>query len=312
MVSLNYVYPEIDLLQKKNTEEVFIRDVISSEIYRNNDYKLPIVLGVGEDNENIIEDLTKMPHLLIAGDSNQGKSMLLHSIIISLLCKKGPGELQFVLIDTKMIEFNKYNSLRNHFLLRKEGEEGAVITELGDSVAEILESLHKEMDKRFLQLKDTHTNSISEYNDKYKAEKIKTKHDKMPYIVVVVDELADSMMIAGDTVLKHLHPLLWLGRAIGIHVIISTQRPSKDVLSNSMIINMPAHIAFKMKSTKESEFVIGCKDACKLSGSRDLLFSNNGELKRLRNVYIDVSDVEATIKHIASQPCLSSPYYLSL
>lgn len=295
----------------KDPQTVSMRTIIESRKYHECKYELPIALGSTIDNQVYIADLAKMPHLLVAGATGQGKSVGLNAMIASLLYRKHPAELKFVLVDPKMVEFSLYRALENYYLAKIEGEEDAVITR-PEKVVATLSSLCVEMDARYELLKAAGVRNIKEYNAKFKKRVLNPEkgHKFMPYIVVVVDEFADLIMTAGKEVETPIARLAQKARAIGIHVILATQRPSANVITGVIKANFPARIAFKVSSGIDSKTILDCTGAQQLIGRGDMLISNNSELERVQCAFIDTPEVTAICNHIASQQGYSSAMIL--
>lgn len=295
----------------KDPQVVSMRPIITSNTFQTGKYELPLALGSTIDNRVYMADLTKMPHLLVAGATGQGKSVGLNAIIASLLYSKHPAELKFVLIDPKMVEFSLYQSLEKHYLAKLPDEEEAVITR-PEKVVATLSSLCVEMDARYDLLKLAEVRNIKEYNAKFVARKLNPNkgHRFMPYIVVIVDEFADLIMTSGREVETPIARLAQKARAIGIHVILATQRPSADVITGVIKANFPARIAFKVASGVDSRTVLDATGAEHLIGRGDMLISNNSEMERVQCAFIDTPEVTAICQHIKEQVGYSHPYLL--
>ena len=294
----------------KDPQVVSMRTVLQSRKYADCRYKLPIALGSTISNEVYIADLAKMPHLLVAGATGQGKSVGLNAIIASLLYRKRPDELKFVMVDPKMVEFSLYATIEQHYLAKLPGEEDAIITDM-KKAAETLLSLCVEMDARYQLLKGNSRN-VEEYNEKVLSGKLNSLdgHRYLPYIVVIVDEFADLLMTVGKEVEKPIARLAQKARAVGIHVIIATQRPSTDVITGVIKANFPARIAFKVSSGVDSKTILDTTGAQQLIGRGDMLASNNSEITRVQCAFIDTPEVEEICEYIASQPHAPGPYIL--
>lgn len=295
----------------KNPQMVSMRTVISSRKYRESKYDLPLAIGSTISNQVYIADLAKMPHLLVAGATGQGKSVGLNAIITSLIYRKHPAELKFVLVDPKMVELSLYSVLEKHYLAKMPGEERAIITDMSKVVA-TLSSLCVEMDDRYTLMMKANTRNLKEYNEKYLNNKLNPAdgHRFMPYIVVVVDEFADLMMTAGKEVEKPIARLAQKARAIGIHLIIATQRPSTDVITGMIKANFPARIAFKVSSGVDSKTILDSTSAHMLIGRGDMLISNGNDLVRVQCAFIDTPEIEKICHFIATQPGLPDAYLL--
>lgn len=296
----------------KDPQIVSMRTVITSRKFQECKYELPIALGSTINNEVYIADLTKMPHLLVAGATGQGKSVGLNAIITSLLFRKHPSELKFVLVDPKMVELSLYSAIEKHYLARMPGEDDAIITDVSAKVIPALNSLCVEMDDRYQLLKAARVRAIKEYNQKFLAGELRSDegHRFMPYIVVVVDEYSDLVMTAGKEIEKPIARLAQKARAIGIHLIVATQRPSTDVVTGMIKANFPARIAFKVSSGVDSKTILNTTEAQQLIGRGDMLIANGSELVRVQCAFIDTPEVEDICTFISQQPCNDEPYIL--
>ena len=281
---------------------VSMRTLLSSEKFIHNSYSLPIAIGKKIDNENFIVDLTSMPHLLMAGATGQGKSVGLNAILVSLLYKKHPSQLKFVLIDPKKVELSIYRHIEKHFLAKLPGEEDAIITDT-KKVINTLNALCIEMDNRYDLLKEAGARNIKEYNDKFTRRRLNPQkgHQYLPFIVLVIDEFADLIMTAGKEVEMPIARLAQLARAVGIHLIIATQRPSVNIITGTIKANFPARIAFKVSSKIDSRTILDAGGAEQLIGKGDMLISYNGELTRLQCAFVDTPEVEKVVDFIADQ-----------
>ena len=295
----------------KTKQTVSMRTVIKSRKYQESKYKLPIALGSTISNEVYIADLAKMPHLLVAGATGQGKSVGLNAIIASLLYRKTPDELKFVMVDPKMVEFSLYSKIESHYLAKIPDSDDAIITDM-DKVVATLSSLCVEMDDRYQLLKAAHTRNIEEYNDKIKERKLNPAegHRFLPYIVVVVDEFSDLIMTAGKEVEIPIARLAQKARAVGMHVIIATQRPSTNVITGIIKANFPARIAFKVSSGVDSKTILDTPGAQQLIGRGDMLISNNAPMVRVQCAFIDTPEVEEICDYINRQPYGQGAYML--
>lgn len=295
----------------KDQQTVSMRTVIKSRAYQESRFKLPIAMGSTISNEVYIADLAKMPHLLVAGATGQGKSVGLNAIIASLLYRKTPDELKFVMIDPKMVEFSLYAKIEKHYLAKIPGAQDAIITDM-DKVVATLSSLCVEMDNRYQLLKDAHTRNLVEYNDKIKEKKLNPLegHRFLPYIVVVVDEFSDLIMTAGKEVEIPIARLAQKARAVGIHVIIATQRPSTNVITGIIKANFPARIAFKVSSGVDSKTILDTTGAQQLIGRGDMLISNSTPMVRVQCAFIDTPEVEEICDYIERQPYAQGAYEL--
>lgn len=281
---------------------VSMRGVIGSTKFQNADMQLPIAFGRNIQNEVFVADLAKMPHLLMAGATGQGKSVGLNAILVSLLYKKHPSEVKFVLVDPKKVELSIYKTIERHFLAKIPGDADAIITDT-KLVVNTLTSLCKEMDDRYDLLKDAQVRNIIEYNQKFKDRKLNPEngHRFLPYIVVVIDELADLMMTAGKEVELPIARLAQLARAIGIHLILATQRPSVNIITGTIKANFPARVAFRVSQKIDSRTILDANGADQLIGKGDMLFSNGNDLIRLQCAFVDTPEVDAIANFIGAQ-----------
>ena len=281
---------------------VSMKTLISSEKFTHNNFSLPIAIGKKIDNENFIVDLASMPHLLMAGATGQGKSVGLNAILVSLLYKKHPSQLKFVLIDPKKVELSVYRHIEKHFLAKLPGEDEAIITDT-KKVINTLNALCIEMDNRYDLLKEAGARNIKEYNEKFSKRRLNPQkgHQYLPFIVLVVDEFADLIMTAGKEVEMPIARLAQLARAVGIHLIIATQRPSVNIITGTIKANFPARIAFKVSSKIDSRTILDAGGAEQLIGKGDMLISYNGEITRLQCAFVDTPEVEKIVDFIADQ-----------
>ena len=281
---------------------VSMKTLLASEKFQNSNYSLPIAIGKRIDNELYIVDLATMPHLLMAGATGQGKSVGLNAILVSLLYKKHPSQLKFVLVDPKKVELSIYRSIEKHFLAKLPGEEESIITDT-KKVVHTLNALCIEMDNRYDLLKEAGCRNIKEYNEKFIARRLNPEkgHQFLPFIVLVVDEFADLIMTAGKEVEMPIARLAQLARAIGIHLIIATQRPSVNIITGTIKANFPARIAFKVSSKIDSRTILDAGGAEQLIGKGDMLISHNGELTRLQCAFVDTPEVDAITDFIGDQ-----------
>ncbi|MES2799911.1 MAG: DNA translocase FtsK [Bacteroidota bacterium] len=294
-----------------NPEMVSMRSLIASEKFQNSDFELPIVMGKTITNETFCFDLTKMPHLLVAGATGQGKSVGLNAILISLLYKKHPAQVKFVLVDPKKVELTLFNKIERHFLAKLPGEGEAIITDTSKVVA-TLNSLCMEMDDRYELLKEAGCRTIKEYNTKFIARRLNPEkgHRYLPYIVVLIDEFADLIMTAGKEVEHPIARIAQLARAIGIHLIVATQRPSVSVITGMIKANFPARIAFRVLSQIDSRTILDASGANQLIGRGDMLISTGSDLKRLQCGFVDTPEVEAICDFIGNQRAYPDAYLL--
>ena len=281
---------------------VSMKTLLISEKFKNNNFSLPIAIGKKIDNENFIVDLASMPHLLMAGATGQGKSVGLNAILVSLLYKKHPSQLKFVLVDPKKVELSIYKKIERHFLAKLPGEEDAIITDT-KKVVHTLNALCIEMDNRYDLLKEAGCRNIKEYNEKFISRKLNPEkgHQFLPFIVLVVDEFADLIMTAGKEVEMPITRLAQLARAIGIHLIIATQRPSVNIITGTIKANFPARIAFKVSSKIDSRTILDTGGAEQLIGKGDMLISYNGEVVRLQCAFVDTPEVDKIVDFIGDQ-----------
>jgi len=294
----------------KNREMVPVRAVIGSEKFQKSTYDLPITLGKTISNEIFVADLAKMPHLLMAGATGQGKSVGLNMLLTSLIYKKHPATLKFVLVDPKKVELSLFNKLERHFLACLPDSAEAIITDT-KKVVSTLNSLCKEMDLRYDKLKDAGCRNIKEYNQKFINRRLNpNEHDFMPYIVLVIDELADLMLTAGKEVEHPIARLAQLARAIGIHLVVATQRPSVNVITGTIKANFPARLSFKVMSKIDSRTILDAGGADQLVGMGDMLLSMGSEVIRLQCAFVDTPEVEDICDFIGNQQGYSSAYLL--
>jgi len=281
---------------------VSMRTLLSSDKFQHNHFNLPIALGKKIDNENFIVDLTSMPHLLMAGATGQGKSVGINAILVSLLYKKHPSQLKLVLVDPKKVELSIYRTIERHFLAKLPGEEEAIITDT-KKVIHTLNALCIEMDNRYDLLKEAGARNIKEYNEKFVKRKLSPQkgHQFLPFIVLVIDEFADLIMTAGKEIEMPIARLAQLARAVGIHLIIATQRPSVNIITGTIKANFPARIAFKVSSKVDSRTILDIGGAEQLIGKGDMLISYNGELTRLQCAFVDTPEVEDVTEFIGDQ-----------
>ena len=290
---------------------VSMKTLLSSEKFQNNNFSLPIAIGKKIDNENFIVDLTTMPHLLMAGATGQGKSVGLNAILVSLLYKKHPSQLKLVLVDTKKVELSIYKTIENHFLAKLPGEEDAIITD-NKKVVHTLNALCIEMDNRYDLLKEAGCRNIREYNEKFVARKLNPEkgHQFLPFIVLVVDEFADLIMTAGKEIELPIARLAQLARAVGIHLIIATQRPSVNIITGTIKANFPARVAFKVSSKIDSRTILDMGGAEQLIGKGDMLISYNGDIVRLQCAFVDTPEVDKIVDFIGEQRGYPQPFLL--
>ena len=295
----------------KTPTMVSMKSVIGSAKFQEAEMELPIALGKTISNETFVVDLAKMPHLLMAGATGQGKSVGLNAVLTSLLYKKHPAEVKFVLVDPKKVELTLFNKIERHYLAMLPDTEDAIITD-NAKVVNTLNSLCVEMDNRYSLLKDAMVRNIKEYNDKFKARKLNPEngHRFLPYIILVVDEFADLIMTAGKEVEIPIARLAQLARAIGIHLIIATQRPSVNVITGLIKANFPARIAFRVTSKIDSRTILDTQGADQLIGRGDLLYTNGNDVVRVQCAFIDTPEVEKITDFIGSQKAYATAYLL--
>jgi len=295
----------------KNREMVSMRSVLATERFQKTDKDLPIAIGKTISNELLVIDLAKMPHLLVAGATGQGKSVGLNVILTSLLYKMHPSQLKFVLVDPKKVEMSLFSKIERHYLAKLPNSEEAIITDT-KKVVHTLNSLCIEMENRYEILKDAGVRNLKEYNVKFIARKLNPKegHRFLPYIVLVIDELADLMMTAGKEVETPIARLAQLARAIGIHLVVATQRPSVNVITGVIKANFPARLSFRVTSKVDSRTILDSGGADQLVGMGDMLFSSGSDVIRLQSPFVDTPEIEKVCEFIGSQRGYSSAYML--
>ena len=314
-----YEFPTIDLLLDYTEEKslskskiVTLKEVILSDRFQDCQYDLPIALGKDTNNETIVADLSRLPHLLIAGSPGMGKRPCINSIVVSLLYKKRPEELKFVFIDTRKVEYCEYRCISNHYLAKLPNVDNPIVDFIRDAV-NTLESLRSELEDRYDLLRKAGACNIKDYNAKYDKGNLSSTdgHRRLPYIVVVIDELRDLILTVGRSAELTIISLAKLSRAVGIHLILCTERPSFDVITGAIAVNFPAHIAFRVYNTEESHAILYQSGAEQLLGDGDMLLSIEGaDLIRLQGAFIGSSEVESVTRHIAAQPGFSQPLLL--
>lgn len=295
----------------KNPQTVSIRSILSSKAYHESTAELPVALGTTISNDVYVTDLTKMPHLLVAGATGMGKSVGLNTIIASLLYKKHPAELKFVLVDPKMVEFSLYKCLERHFLAKLPEEDSAIITDSNKVVA-TLNSLCVEMDSRYELLSMAGMRGIKEYNQKFISRRLNPEkgHRYLPYIVVIIDEFADLILTAGRDVETPISRIAAKARAVGIHMILATQRPSVNVITGTIKANFPARMAFRVTQMNDSRTILDRPGAEQLVGRGDMLMSRDGTINRVQCAFIDTDEVERICKSISDQIGYPNAYEL--
>jgi S-DNA-T family DNA segregation ATPase FtsK/SpoIIIE len=295
----------------KNPTMVSMKSVIGSAKFQEAEMELPIAFGKTISNETFVVDLAKMPHLLMAGATGQGKSVGLNAVITSLLYKKHPAEIKFVMVDPKKVELTLFNKIERHYLAKLPDSDDAIITD-NAKVVNTLNSLCVEMDNRYNLLKDAMVRNIKEYNDKFKSRKLNPEngHRFLPYIILVVDEFADLIMTAGKEVEMPIARLAQLARAVGIHLIIATQRPSVNVITGLIKANFPARIAFRVSSKIDSRTILDGAGADQLIGRGDMLYTNGNDMVRVQCAFVDTPEVEKIVDYIGSQKAYATAYLL--
>lgn len=295
----------------QNPEMVPMKNILASEKFKSSQFELPIALGKTISNEIFIADLAKMPHLLMAGATGQGKSVGLNAVLVSLLYKKHPSQVKFVLVDPKKVELTLFNKIERHFLAKLPNSEDAIITD-NTKVIHTLNSLCIEMDNRYALLQDAQVRNIKEYNTKFVNRKLNPNdgHKFLPYIVLVVDEFADLIMTAGKEVETPIARLAQLARAIGIHLIIATQRPSVNIITGTIKANFPARIAFRVTSKIDSRTILDSGGADQLIGRGDMLLSTGNDLIRIQCAFVDTPEVEKITEFIGNQRAYPSAFML--
>ncbi len=295
----------------RKKEIVSLRSILESDRFQKAKMALPVALGKTISNESYIADLATMPHLLMAGATGQGKSVCLNSILVSLLYCKHPAELKFVMIDPKKVELSLFNTIEMHYLAKLPGAEEAIVTDT-KQVVQTLNALCIEMDQRYDLLKNAHVRNIKEYNRKFKQRKLNPLkgHRFLPYFVLVIDEFADLIMTAGKEVEMPIARLAQLARAIGIHLIIATQRPTVNIITGTIKANFPVRIAFRVTSKVDSRTILDTGGANQLIGRGDMLVSNGGNIVRLQGAFVDTPEVDKITEFIGKQRGYPSPFLL--
>lgn len=294
-----------------NPEMVSMRSILASEKFQSSKLDLPIALGKTISNEIYIADLAKMPHLLMAGATGQGKSVGINALLVSLLYKKHPSQLKFVLVDPKKVELTLFKKIERHFLAKLPGDGEAIITDT-KKVINTLNSLCIEMDQRYDLLKDAQVRNLKEYNQKFVQRRLNPNegHRFLPFIVLVIDEFADLMMTAGKEVETPIARLAQLARAIGIHLVVATQRPSVNIITGTIKANFPARLAFRVTSKIDSRTILDTGGADQLIGRGDMLLSTGSDLIRLQCAFVDTPEVEKITEYIGSQRGYASAHIL--
>ena len=295
----------------KDPQIVSMQSVIASKRFKECNYDLPVALGRTITNEIFMFDLCKMPHLLVAGATGQGKSVGLNAIITSLLYKKHPSEMKMVLIDPKMVEFNIYSTIEKHYLAKLPDSEKAIITDV-TQVTQTLNSLTKEMDDRYELLMQAHVRNIKEYNKKFVKRRLNPNkgHRYLPYIVVVIDEYGDLIMTAGKEIEMPIARIAQKARAVGMHMVIATQRPTTNIITGTIKANFPARMAFRVTSNIDSRTILDMGGANQLIGRGDMLFSQGSDLIRIQCAFVDTPEVEGIAQYIGKQRGYESAFQL--
>jgi len=297
-------------IPNRDRELVRLREVLGTAKFRDTDMVLPMPMGKTIEGEVFLADLTKMPHLLIAGATGSGKSVGLNSLITGLIYACHPMNLRFVVIDPKKIELQQYTALETQFVAQPEDVDQTVITDI-EEASGVLKSVEKEMEERYDLLSDASVRGIEGYNEKFKAGELSPSdgHRHMPYIVVVVDELADLMMAVGDDIEGPIARLAQMARAVGIHLVLATQRPSVDVITGVIKANFPSRIAYEVASMADSRTILDQGGAEGLVGNGDLLYLSGSDLRRLQGPFVSVEEVEDVVEFVSEQPGVT-PYML--
>jgi len=295
----------------KNKKIVHIKSVLNTKKFVETDYHLPVAFGKTIENDVFMIDLTRMPHLLMAGATGSGKSVGINTIITCLLYKLSPEKLKFVMIDPKKIELSLYRNIENHFLAKLPGAEEPIVTDTSRAL-ETLNSTCREMDERYDLLKMAMVRDIKDYNEKFKKGELDEElgHRYLPYIVVIIDELADLMMTAGKQIEEPIARLAQLARAIGIHLVVATQRPSVNVITGTIKANFPARIAYQVASKVDSRTILDTGGADQLIGRGDMLFTNGGGMTRIQNAFVSTEEVERITAFIGKQRGYNKPFHL--
>ena len=294
-------------------ETVYIKQVIKTRKFVETDMALPVAFGKTIENEVFMMDLAKMPHLLVAGATGSGKSVGINTIITCLLYKCHPDNLKFVMIDPKKIELSLYRNIQNHFLAMLPDSDEPIITDTSKAL-ETLNSVTKEMDERYDLLKMAMVRDIKAYNKKFKEEGLEAElgHRYLPYIVVIIDELADLMMTAGKQIEEPIARIAQLARAVGIHLVVATQRPSVNVITGTIKANFPARLAYQVASKVDSRTILDVGGADQLVGMGDMLFTNGAGMTRIQNAFVSTEEVERINSFVGSQAGYKEPFYLPI
>lgn len=295
----------------KDPQIVSMQSVIASRKFQECAFDLPVALGKTITNEIFMFDLCKMPHLLVAGATGQGKSVGLNAIITSLLYKKHPAEMKMVLVDPKMVEFNIYSRIEKHYLAKLPDAEKAIITDV-TKVTETLKSLTKEMDDRYELLMNAGVRNIKEYNEKFRKRRLNPLkgHRFLPYLVIIIDEFGDLIMTAGKEIEMPIARIAQKARAVGMHMVIATQRPTTNIITGTIKANFPARMAFRVTSQIDSRTILDMSGANQLIGRGDMLFSQGSDLVRIQCAFVDTPEVEGIAQYIGNQQGYSSAFEL--
>ena len=290
---------------------VSIKSLLSSKKFQEAEMEIPLALGKTISNETFIVDLTKMPHLLVAGATGQGKSVGINSILTSIIYKKHPADVKFILVDPKKVELTLFNKIEKHYLAKLPEVNDSIITDSKVAV-KTLKSLCKEMDNRYEMLKNAKCRNIKEYNQKFKKRVLNPRdgHKYIPYLVLIIDEFADLIMTTGKEVETNIARLAQMARAVGIHLVLATQRPSVNVITGLIKANIPARISFRVTSKIDSRTILDSSGAEQLIGRGDMLFSQGSDLTRLQCGFVDTSEIEKMVAFVGNQVGYSTPYFL--
>ncbi len=290
---------------------VSIKSLLSSKKFQDAEMEIPLALGKTISNETFVVDLTRMPHLLVAGATGQGKSVGINSILTSIIYKKHPADVKFVLVDPKKVELTLFNKIEKHYLAKLPELNDSIITD-SKTAAKTLKSLCKEMDNRYEMLKNAKCRNIKEYNQKFKKRVLNPRdgHKYIPYLVLIIDEFADLIMTTGKEVETNIARLAQMARAVGIHLVLATQRPSVNVITGLIKANIPARIAFRVTSKIDSRTILDSSGAEQLIGRGDMLFSQGSDLTRLQCGFVDTPEIEKMVAFVGNQVGYSTPYIL--
>lgn len=294
-------------IRRPDTQTLSLREILESKKFEDSEAELPIALGIDSENNTVVADLAKMPHLLISGEMGQGKRVLLNSIILSLLYKLSPADLKLVLIDPMQVEFNQFNII-GQYLLQTSNTSTEVVTDI-EKVSTILKSIGYEVRHRYDLLRISGCRTIYEYNQKFAEGKLsKDQHNHLPYIIVVIDEFADLMITQGRDFVTPLVGIAQRSRAVGIHLVIATRRPSTDIITGVIKANFPARIAFKVCSEIDSKTILDTTGAEQLLGMGDMLFNNSGSITRIQGCFVDNEEIESVCDWIAKESQKDTSY----